>query len=132
MESFSLGVALFGLFAWLILACAAIAFEAGPEGIRLVYPLLLRRLAARAGINLAEAPYRASRRELTRAIDSCRFCSVTDTCRAWQDGNDRPESYRLFCPNAVLLERLARREDGSRRTAIRRDIYEIDKVLWPV
>lgn len=71
---------------------------------------LLERMMARVGVRADEIPVLA----IEDARHACRCCASWKQCRRWLRDGGPGESYKAFCPNASLLDRLARTTSRSR------------------
>jgi len=76
---------------------------------------LTRSVARTMGVNLSEAMASGllSAPGYAQMVNSCRKCRNTALCEAWLSvGRDAPAAAPDHCPNAVVLTRLAHKEQG--------------------
>jgi hypothetical protein len=68
-------------------------------------PSPLARTLYRAGVDPERLAEAEATQEIALAERSCVTCTVTGSCREWLESGS-PTTYRSFCPNAALVERL--------------------------
>lgn len=79
--------------------------RASPFALRLLNAMLARLEIAPEWVR----PRSHAHDELLRA---CRVCPNVAVCRRWLATCTPPDGYRAFCPNATLLDKLARTSGG--------------------
>lgn len=67
---------------------------------------LMERMAARQGVDLAEATQEALGTSVICLFTTCRACSSTERCQRWLDGQTTDDAWHRFCPNAAAFTRL--------------------------
>ena len=83
------------------------------------YPHLFRQMFRREGVDLQVARDETTTRELRRAVGTCSRCRNSEMCGEWLKNSQNTEAFRIFCPNAGLIERLMSRvgyDQASGRT----------------
>jgi len=73
-------------------------------------PRLLAAMLARLGI--APEWVRPQSHAHDQLLRACRVCPDVAACRRWLAKCEPPDGYRAFCPNAALLDKLARTSGG--------------------
>jgi hypothetical protein len=70
-------------------------------------PSPLERALYRVGADPVRLAARRVAVEIARAQERCASCPATGACREWLESGT-PDTYRSFCPNAALIDRLRR------------------------
>ena len=68
-------------------------------------PLLLSRLLAFEGIDMAERLGDTDARQFALAARKCMFCAERERCESWI-ARKQPGGYESFCPNTGYIERM--------------------------
>lgn len=77
------------------------------------YPYLFMKMFKRKGVDLQAARDETAKNELIEAVSTCSRCRNGEVCNEWLTNSENTESFRTFCPNAGLIEKLMSRADGD-------------------